>query len=437
MSSELAIASVSYVLKDLLNDGLINKDISNITEGNVNITNLPPDRAEAIYSGQSYLNLYMYRVSFNEGWKNRDYPSFDTEGNRVSDPPLALDLHYLLTANGYQELHSEVLLGYGMKLFQEMPVLDRKKIRHSLSTAEAGDYNTIPDKFKLLATSGLAEQLEQIKIIPENLNIDELSKLWTAIGSKYRPSAAYQVSVILIESEKSIKTALPVKQRKIYVNPFHQPVIEKIKSQTASDGPIVEAQPILAGYNLVIAGRHLKSEDVWVRIGGKEVEPAKENISDSEILIQLPAGLKAGVQPVYVVHKKMMGSPPEPHRGVESNISSFVLSPQILSISPTSPPSKVFSFNIEPAVVSGQRAIVLLNEIFNAVSTETPLSYSFNLPRPQAASPPNETSSLEVNFEGVEPGDYLVRIRVDGAESPIESDDSGYYNNPQITIDGS
>ena len=47
---------------------------------------------------------------------------------------------------------------------------------------------------------GLADQLEQIKITPEYLSTEEMSKLWTAVQSHYRPTAAYMATVVLIES---------------------------------------------------------------------------------------------------------------------------------------------------------------------------------------------------------------------------------------------
>src|ERR1043165_2338880 len=127
MSSALAIAGVTLCLKDLLNDGLINHDITGTTGVTVAVTSLPPDRI-VIEDGQSQLNLFMYQTSFNQGWRNEGQPAFNSRGERISNPPLALDLHYLLTAYGGAELHSEILLGYGMQLLHETPVLPRDAI---------------------------------------------------------------------------------------------------------------------------------------------------------------------------------------------------------------------------------------------------------------------------------------------------------------------
>lgn len=212
MSSALAIASVTYVLKDLLNNGLIDQDLSGIIHGNVTVSALPPDKIDSITTTTSQLNLFMYRVTPNQGWCNVGLPSRDGRGDRQSNPPLALDLHYLMTAYGANELHSEILLGYGMQLLHETPALGRAAIRRSL-TPVSDPNGSLPDDLKSLTKSELADQVEQIKIIPESLNTEELSKLWAAFQSKFRPSAAYHVSVVLIESTQAVRSPLPVLTR--------------------------------------------------------------------------------------------------------------------------------------------------------------------------------------------------------------------------------
>ena len=433
MSSALAIASVTYVLKDLLNNGMIDHNVSGATGGNVNVSALPPDQIDISAGGQSQLNLYMYRVTYNQGWSNVGLPSRDGAGGRLSNPPLSLNLHYLLSAYGAKELHAEILLGYGMQLLHEMPYLDRKAIHRSLVASLAGQGNGLPDEFRLLSTSELGDQVEQIKIIPENLGTEEISKLWAAFGAKYRPTAAYQVSVVLIESKKSTKTALRVKQRNIYANPFHQPVIEKIKSQKPGEA-IVEDQPIVAGYNLVITGRQLKSDDVTVMTGGYNIQPTAENIGDAQILVPLPAGLKAGIQSVQVIQKKMMGSPPVLHPGVESNAAAFVLRPTIGN--PVYDKNEgTIHLTIQPAVHERQRVILLLNEITNdPVVPDSAHAYSFFLSPEKLLNLQNPIHDIIIPISGVKEGNYLARIQVDGAESPLDADGSGKYCSPWVLI---
>ncbi|HEY0384456.1 MAG TPA: DUF4255 domain-containing protein, partial [Pyrinomonadaceae bacterium] len=311
MSTALAIASVTAVLKDLLHNGLIDHDLVS-SVGDVTVSALPPDRIDiSETTGKSQLNIFLYQVTPNAGWRNAGLPSRDSNGQRLTNPPLALDLHYLLTAYGAKDLHAEILLGYGMQLLHETPVLTRAAIRTSLkpptSVIGGGD---LPAELRSLFASELSEQVEQIKIVPQFLNTEEISKLWSAFQARYRPTAAYQASVVLIESRQSTRSALPVGARKIYAVPFRQPTIEQILSQANVGADVLADQPILDGYRLVIKGKQLRGEDTLVEIGGSETVPLAADMEDEKIAVQIPSGVLAGVQGVQVVQRILMGSPP-------------------------------------------------------------------------------------------------------------------------------
>lgn len=454
MSNALAIASVTAVLKDLLNNGLIDHDATS-TLGNVTVSALSPDRIDTTTLNQtSQLNLFLYQVTPNIGWRNVGLPARNSEGERISNPPLALNLHYLLTAYGALEFHAEILLGYSMQLLHETPILTRTAIRTALAppTAVSGG-SGLPAPMRALFTSELAEQVEQIKITPETLNTEEISRMWTAFQAHYRPSAAYQVSVVLIESKQSTRSVLPVRARKIYAIPFIHPVIQEIKSQAKPGDPILSNQPILAGQNLVLTGTELKSDFLRVNIGGIETAPKRADVSGEQIIIAIPPTLEAGVQGVQVLHLRSLGSPPALHRGVESNLAAFVLRPDIQAINVNNvqgagndPRSADITVTVNPAIGDRQRVALLLNEFVPITSpplTSPPAparaeAYSFIAPSRVTLSPPSgppgSSNSITIPVKGVKAGDYLVRIQIDGAESPLESDASGGYADPQVTI---
>ena len=214
MSSALAIAGVTAVLRDLLNDGLINHNVSGVLGATVTVSVLPPDRVVAAGGTESsQLNLFLHQVTPNQGWRNEGLPSRAADGrSRLSNPPLALDLHYLLSAYTGGDLHAEILLGYAMQLLHEVPVLTRQAIQTALNPSP-GVGTTLPPALRALADSGLEHQIEQIKITPEYLNTEEISKLWTATQSHFRPTAAYMASVVLIQSTLPARAALPVLTR--------------------------------------------------------------------------------------------------------------------------------------------------------------------------------------------------------------------------------
>ncbi|HJV60820.1 MAG TPA: DUF4255 domain-containing protein, partial [Albitalea sp.] len=130
MSSALAIAAVTASLKDLLNDGLMDNDLSSV--GSFAVTAQPPDRVTTGATENNQLNLFLYQVTANSGWRNVGLPSRDRAGQSLGNPPLALDLHYLLSAYGAQDLNAEVLLGYAMQVLHDTPVLSRAQLRTAL-----------------------------------------------------------------------------------------------------------------------------------------------------------------------------------------------------------------------------------------------------------------------------------------------------------------
>jgi hypothetical protein len=333
-----------------------------------------------------------------------------------------------------------------MQLLHETPVLTRAAIRTALApptpVLPGGD---LPAAMRNLFTSELAEQVELIKVVPQSLSAEEVSRMWTAIKANYRASAFYQASVVLIESRRSTRSALPVRARKVKVVQFKQPVIEEIRSQATPNGPILTGRPILAGNNLVLIGTALKGEDTQVNIGGIAVPQGDLALADTQIIAPIPQALTAGVQGVQVIQRIDLGEPPLPHRGVESNVAAFVLRPQILSPigvsnlqgTGTNPRSATLNIQVSPALGATQRVAVLLNEFLPAASPPQsgemiPNAYSFTVSPQTGTSPPAQ--NITVSISGVKAADYLVRVQVDGAESPLDTNAAGQYVSPRVTI---
>jgi hypothetical protein len=434
----------------LLDNGLIDHNLAS-TVGNVTVSAVSPDRVDAATTQQSQLNLFLYQVTPNGAWRNVGLPARDARGARTSNPPLALDLHYLLTAYGVLEFHAEILLGYGMQLLHETPVLTRSAIRTALAPPTVVTGGTLPAYLQALFTSELAEQVEQIKITPETLNTEEISRMWTAFQAHYRPTVAYHVSVVLIESKRSTKAPLPVRERRIYVVPFKQPVIAQINSQAKAGDPILSGQAIVAGQNLVLIGRGLRTEGVRVQVGGIDAPVADPDVTDTQIVVPLPAGLHAGLHGVQVIHPRLMGEPPAPHQGVESNLAAFVLHPSIVTSPPTNvqgsgnnPRSADVTVKFTPPVGPTQRVVLLLNQ-FNPTGSPpaSPIqelkseSYTFVAPSRIPLSPPTtpvgDTDSITFAIRGVKPGAYLVRVQVDGSDSSLDFA-AGQFVGPLVTI---
>jgi hypothetical protein len=436
MSSALAIAGVSAVLTDLLNNGLVDNDITPLT-GPVNVSAKPPDRVTP--SGGTdlnQLNLFLYHVAPNPGWRNTALPSRDGEGARLTNPPLALDLFYLLTAYGEKDFQAEILLGYAMQLFHETPVLTRDAIRTALGGSPKPVVGTVlPQTFQTLVAADLADQVEQIKIIPQAMSIEEMSKLWTALQTSYRPTAAYQVSVVLIESRRPTRQTFPVRERILEVVPFQRPVIESIESDAGPN------EPITAKSTIIIKGRQLRGAITSVLIDGSKFIPAPSVLGDNEIKIVLgsrPGALRAGVQGVQVAQEIDLGKPPQPHRGVESNVAALILHPiptlfAITASSGTAPATLPVTF--DPEVGRSQRVTLLLGER-NPPPGLAGGSYSIAAPPENGITTAGITRTPTITFQlkDVLAGTYFVRVQVDGAESSLTVDASGKFDGPEVTI---
>lgn len=213
MSNALAIASVTRLLKDLLNDAVVNGDVSGDVGADVVVSALPPDRVLAPPGGNepTRLNLFLHRITPNAALANTDLPTRDDRFRVTSRPRLALDLHYLLTAYGAQELQAEILLGYAMEMLHETAMLPRATVRAALQGGLNG--GILPPAFQQADPARLADQVELLRITPQNLSLDDMSKIWTAMQTHYRTTVAYMVSVVLIEREQAARRPLPVLSR--------------------------------------------------------------------------------------------------------------------------------------------------------------------------------------------------------------------------------
>jgi hypothetical protein len=189
MSSALGIAAVTAVLKNLLDNRLIEQGIA-ASLGDVTVSALPPDRITVGADEKSQLNLFLYRLTPNTNWRKNGHAR-----------ALVLDLHYLLTAYGEQDLQAEILLGYGMQMLHEADSLDRGDIRSALAViAPRGSAGVISPTRAALSESKLADAVERIDITPEFLSTEEISRLWSTLQARYRPSSAYKVSAVMLEA---------------------------------------------------------------------------------------------------------------------------------------------------------------------------------------------------------------------------------------------
>lgn len=398
MSNYLAIATVTAALQQLL-QGPVGNAVSGATVGF--------SRPAKNGSGKDVgVNVYLYQVTPNAAFRNADLPTRRADGSLVRTPLAALDLHYLFTFHGRDDvLDPQLMLGAVASTLQAQPLLSTQNISAAVGA------------FPSLAGSGLDTQVERVKFTPSALSLEEFTKLWSAFFQvEYSLSIAYQASVVLIQSDDTPQEALPVQARNVYVMPFRQPTITQVINQSGA------GQPIISTSTLVIQGTQLLADSTQVRIGNLVVTPP--TVTDKAIILPVPTGLQAGLLGLQVIQQLLMGTPPQLHPGVESNVAPLVLHPVVTSAIATAAQVTV---TFKPTAQVGQKATLLLNQ----VSGSSPAAYTFSLP-PLTAS----TNSLTFPISDVQGGGtiYFVRITVDGAESPLDLNPSSPTFGPTVTV---
>jgi hypothetical protein len=431
VSNYLAIATVTSVLSQIIGAA------SEAAVPGAGVTTQRPGTPSGNATPDSgpHVNLYLYQVSPNAAWRGDDLPTRDRNGGLVQRPRAALDLFYLLSFFGDEgDLEPQRILGSVATALHARPVLTRENIRSVVRTAVTADPN------HYLAGSDLADQVELVKFSPLPLNLEELSKLWSVfLQTPYSLSVAYQGSVVLLEADGSPRQAAPVRERNVYVEPMRRPVIEELLSRSGPNDPPSAGLPILSSDQLVIRGTQLRGDDTQVLVGGIEA-PSLEEVSSARIVLSIPAGVQAGTRTVRVVNRAMLGTPPSPHAGVESNPKSFQLRPRITGSvnasvqgSGNQPRSGDVTLQLSPEVGRTQRVALLLNEK-QPPNTRPPRSYTFEAPPRTQPTDPETSTSVTILVSGLIAGQYLVRVRVDGAESLLETDASGEYAAPEVDI---
>ena len=428
MSNALALAAVTAVLKDLLDNALIDASVSAVVGNTVTVSALPPDRIETGENEAARLNLFLYQVAPNAALRNHDLPSHDGRGRRVSNAPLALNLYYLLSAYSAQDFEAEILLGYAVQMLHETPILTRDAIRLTLAPPAPVDGTMLPPTLGALSASDLAEQMELVKLVPHQLNTEEISKLWTAFQAKYRPSVAYMASVVLIRSEAPTRAPLPVltrgepdpatgRDRGVIVQPSlvpPYPTLEAVELPNAQTAVRMGELLTLVGRNLagdIMVARctHVRSGDVL------ELEPEAPGATTAGFQVRMPpdppagpvtpgsplnpSNWRAGVYAVSVV----MRTAGESDR--VTNALPVVLAPRLDAIAAAAGPGDdvTVTVDVSPPVRRTQDARLLVG------TRETPAD-------PFAG---DATTTLDFTSARFPTGNQWVRLRVDDAESVL------------------
>ena len=385
MSNYLAIATVTAALQQVL----MTPVGSAVVGAKVGFS-----RPDASSSSTPLVNIFLYQITPNAAFRNADRPTRRSDGTLAQRPTAAFDLHYIFTFHGDDtKLEPQRLLGAVATALHAQPLLSADNINNAASS------------FGFLAGSGLDSQIERVRFTPTGLSLEEFSKLWSVFFQvEYSLSAAYQASLVLMESDDTPAPAPPVLQRNLYVVPFRPFFIQQVVSQ--------DAQPVTSTSTILVQGTQLRSPNSFLVIEGQQLPPTTS--SDTELSLALPPTLHAGIKSLQIVQTMDMGTPAVAHSGAApSNVASFVLCPTITGASAvTSAVGTDVTVNLVPSIGHLQSVVLLLNSIAPA---PTAAYESVKV----VSNSTTDVSSIVINILHVPSGTYLIRVRVDEAESQL------------------
>jgi hypothetical protein len=392
MSSPAAVAAATMTLQSILSGGIVaDPNLADAT-----VTLLPPDKARGPNVSANQLNLFLYQIMPNAAWRNMNIPTYVAPGESGS-PPLALSLYYLITAFGRDNdatvPFGHYLLGKAMSILYDHALLGPQEIQMATAASLPGN--------------NLDTQFDRVRITMQPLSIEEISKLWTGFATQYRLSVAYEVSVALIDSTQPVRTPLPVLARGAGD--------KGITSHANLNSPYPALSTIgfaagktvaQLGDTLVLTGTSLDGTNIGVLFSHPllaapiEVAPLP-GANSTTVSVQIPLTPSTWPAGFYVL-LVMVQRPGETYRR-STNQLSFALAPKI-TITPATAagPAITYTVTCTPDVWPTQRASLLLG------SQEAP-----------ADAHTTQTSTLTFEAQGLTPGNFYVRLRVDGVDSVL------------------
>lgn len=405
MSNTLAIAAVSAVLQYYL--GNVYTGLSTLFSTNVTISAKAPDIVQTeLGTGttlQNQLNIFLHQVRENPAWRNVCQPWLAADGKtQLKNPPLALDLHYLLTAYGTNDWQAEALLGYALSMLHENPVLTRQDIRNAFG-ALSGVYpsNPLSGAFN---TSGLADQIEMIKIVPSTLGQEEMAWLWTALKADYRPTYPFQVSVVLIEAPANVSLAFPVLHRRIKVQavtPAQLLAVDVPQGQVSAapgDTVTVSGEFLARASQVSLTNSRLAIQQLV------SVAPVANDVNGALTFVvpNIPLSFPAGIYSVAVLFNDSSGATIESTRSLPLAVAPTLETAPPPSVTQSGTSTQVTAV-CSPYVQAGQNVTLTLG------------SSSASAGAIDAA-----TNTLQFQFTpALASGSYLARLTVDGAPSVV------------------
>jgi hypothetical protein len=193
MSEFTAIRAVSKTLQALLQDAITNSPDLQLQGVPIELSSPRELRDAANNAPVNAISLWLYRVARNGDLLNLPPERVD---DQVRRQPVPVDLFYLVAPITATSDNEQALLGRVLQVFSDHAILRGTDLKDDLEG-----------------------ETTELRLIFETLSLEELTRVWSALGEPYQLSASFRVQVIRIDSELAAFRVEPVQQRRAQ---YHQ-----------------------------------------------------------------------------------------------------------------------------------------------------------------------------------------------------------------------
>jgi hypothetical protein len=329
MATERALQLVSLTLADLLRDRMQRQDVAFTFSRPLS----PPPNGNPT----PRLNLYLYQVLENPAFRNEEEPPQAIPG-QYGHPPLALSLYYLITSYGaatpipppenaapfpadsLAELDAQFILADAMRVLHDFPIISRNTPR----LRGPGPPQIIDP--------GLQQDFESLRLVPRQMSIDELTKVWTAFKEDFQRSVGYEVTVVRVQRPRPPAANAPVLRRNIVVVPEVSP---SLSLTPAVDSAVADAHIYYTGSGLNDPSINIQITDA-ARLGFPAAPVLLMPQADAQgTYFQIPSA-NPQMQPGLKYVQAVITAPAAGVRPVASPPVPLALLPNVATVAPTS-----------------------------------------------------------------------------------------------------
>jgi hypothetical protein len=124
------------------------------------------------------VSIFLHRITVNENFR----AASRLQDSATQQATVYLDLHFLLTYWGTSAQAEQTILGWTLQQLQSAPILDRS----------------------VLSSDGGWDATESVQLVLADLSLEDILRIWDALGPKYRLSIAYIARVVRIDRTTTV-----------------------------------------------------------------------------------------------------------------------------------------------------------------------------------------------------------------------------------------